>query len=112
MVANWPAPRHEHWRALLRARAIENQAYVIGVNRVGPAKDLPHAGGSAIIDPLGSGSPRAAPAERVLVAEVDPATVGRSGAISRSWPTAAELSAGTNRSRSQPIFVSRRPERR
>lgn len=34
-VANWPAPRAEHWRTLLRARAIENQAYVLGVNRAG-----------------------------------------------------------------------------
>ena len=35
VVANWPAPRRDHWRTLLRARAIENQAYVVGVNRVG-----------------------------------------------------------------------------
>ena len=35
VVANWPEPRSEHWRVLLRARAIENQAYVVGVNRVG-----------------------------------------------------------------------------
>lgn len=34
-VANWPAPRADHWRSLLKARAIENQAYVIGVNRCG-----------------------------------------------------------------------------
>ena len=40
VVANWPEPRREHWRVLLRARAIENQAYVIGVNRVGAVKDL------------------------------------------------------------------------
>jgi predicted amidohydrolase len=39
---------------LLRARAIENQAYVLGVNRVGAAADLPHDGGSALIDPLGA----------------------------------------------------------
>ena len=44
MPANWPAPRHEHWRALLQARAIENQAYVVGVNRVGTAKDLHYVG--------------------------------------------------------------------
>jgi predicted amidohydrolase len=52
--ANWPSPRHEHWNILLRARAIENQAYVIGVNRVGLAKDLPHSGGSLIVDPAGT----------------------------------------------------------
>ena len=73
--ANWPQPRHEHWRALLRARAIENQAYVVGVNRVGFAKDLPHAGGSAIVDPLGATLAEGGTDETVLVADVDPATV-------------------------------------
>ena len=38
VVANWPATRREHWRTLLRARAIENQAYVVGVNRVGDGR--------------------------------------------------------------------------
>jgi predicted amidohydrolase len=75
VVANWPEPRHEHWRALLRARAIENQAYVLGVNRVGLAKDLPHVGGSAIIDPLGITLGEGGPDEVVLTAEVDPGTV-------------------------------------
>jgi predicted amidohydrolase len=73
--ANWPAPRHEHWRALLRARAIENQAYVVGVNRVGVVKDLDHAGGSAIVDPLGVVLAGDAGGEAVLVADIDPATV-------------------------------------
>jgi predicted amidohydrolase len=53
-VANWPAPRRQPWRTLLRARAIENLAYVIGVNRVGvDGNDLPYAGDSAMIDPVG-----------------------------------------------------------
>ena len=73
--ANWPAPRHEHWRALLRARAIENQAYVVGVNRVGAVQDLTHEGGSAIIDPLGSVLAGDAPQEAVFSADIDPATV-------------------------------------
>ncbi|WP_375494066.1 nitrilase-related carbon-nitrogen hydrolase [uncultured Jatrophihabitans sp.] len=73
--ANWPQPRHEHWRALLRARAIENQCYVVGVNRVGLAKDLPHAGGSTIVDPLGVNLVEAGDAPAVLCAEVDPAVV-------------------------------------
>ncbi|MBN9620702.1 MAG: carbon-nitrogen family hydrolase [Actinobacteria bacterium] len=75
LPANWPQPRHEHWRALLRARAIENQAYVVGVNRVGLAKDLPHAGGSAILDPLGRTLVEGGPQPTVLVAEVSPRTV-------------------------------------
>ncbi|MDP9116578.1 MAG: carbon-nitrogen family hydrolase [Actinomycetota bacterium] len=69
--ANWPEPRREHWRALLRARAIENQAYVVGVNRVGTVKSLSHAGDSAIIDPLGRTLAEASVGESVLVADVD-----------------------------------------
>ena len=54
-VANWPAKRAEHWRALLRARAIENQAYVAAVNRVGKdGKGYDHSGHSALIDPTGA----------------------------------------------------------
>jgi len=54
-VANWPAPRSLAWRTLLKARAIENQAYVVGVNRVGAdAHGIAHAGDSAAIDYLGS----------------------------------------------------------
>jgi predicted amidohydrolase len=72
VVANWPAPRREHWRTLLRARAIENQAYVLGVNRVRAVKDLDHVGDSAIIDPLGRTLVEASIGEAVLVAEVRP----------------------------------------
>ncbi len=76
--ANWPEPRREHWRALLRARAIENQAYVLGVNRVGGAgrnKDLNHTGDSAIIDPMGYVLAEAAIGETVLLADVTPERV-------------------------------------
>jgi predicted amidohydrolase len=53
-VANWPAPRADAWRQLLRARAIENQAYVVGVNRVGPdGHGVAYAGDSAAIDFMG-----------------------------------------------------------
>ena len=48
-VANWPTPRRDHWSSLLKARAIENQAYVIGVNRVGvDGKDNTYNGGTAV----------------------------------------------------------------
>lgn len=53
VVANWPAVRRHHWTSLLRARAIENQAYVIGVNRVGEGGGIEFAGDSRIIDPMG-----------------------------------------------------------
>jgi predicted amidohydrolase len=73
--ANWPTPRHEHWRALLRARAIENQAYVVGVNRVGAVRELTHDGGSAIVDPLGTVLAGDTDGEGVFSADIDPATV-------------------------------------
>ena len=53
VVANWPQPRRDHWRTLLRARAIENQAFVVGVNRVGSGGGLDYAGDSAIVLPFG-----------------------------------------------------------
>ena len=54
-VANWPLARAQAWRVLLRARAIENQCYVVGVNRVGrDGNDLEYAGDSAAIDCLGN----------------------------------------------------------
>jgi predicted amidohydrolase len=71
VVANWPETRREHWRALLRARAIENQAYVVGVNRVGLAKTVEHLGDSAILDPMGRTLAEASMGESVLAAEVD-----------------------------------------
>lgn len=53
-VAAWPTPRHEHWRALLRARAIENQCYVVAVNRVGTDAGTTFCGSSMVVDPLGT----------------------------------------------------------
>ena len=52
-VASWPTPRVEAWKALLTARAIENQCYVVGVNRVGDDPSNNYCGGSRIIDPYG-----------------------------------------------------------
>ncbi|HEX5588082.1 MAG TPA: carbon-nitrogen family hydrolase [Acidimicrobiia bacterium] len=74
--ANWPAKRREHWRTLLRARAIENQAYVVGANRVGEGGGLEYMGDSAIIGPFGEELVDGGEiGEAVLVAEVDPAHV-------------------------------------
>lgn len=54
VIANWPESRQGHWQALLIARAIENQCFVIGVNRSGiDGNDLKYAGGSIVIDPNG-----------------------------------------------------------
>jgi predicted amidohydrolase len=73
--ANWPESRREHWRALLTARAIENQAYVIGVNRVGEGDRLTYVGDSRIVDPLGHVVAEASGTEALLVADVDPEVV-------------------------------------
>jgi predicted amidohydrolase len=75
VVANWPASRRRHWSSLLVARAIENQCYVVGVNRVGTADGLVYSGDSAIIDPAGDILVTASGVETVLTADVDAATV-------------------------------------
>jgi len=54
-VANWPEKRNHAWKTLLAARAIENQSYVIGVNRVGEdGNQINHSGDSMLVDPLGN----------------------------------------------------------
>jgi predicted amidohydrolase len=54
-IANWPGRRAPHWKLLLPARAVENQSYVIGVNRVGQdGNGLAYSGDSSVIDPLGN----------------------------------------------------------
>lgn len=76
VVANWPAARRYHWSSLLVARAIENQAYVVGVNRVGPGGGIDYVGDSVIVDPMGAviaGSPEGE--EAILQGDVDLAVV-------------------------------------
>ncbi len=75
VVANWPSSRRAHWQALLVARAIENQAYVVGVNRIGEGGGLHYSGDSRIIDPLGEVLAAGAGGETILLADVDPAVV-------------------------------------
>lgn len=54
VIANWPQSRQLHWETLLRARAIENQCYLVGVNRTGTdGNGLRYAGGSMVVDPWG-----------------------------------------------------------
>lgn len=54
IIASWPASRRTHWDVLLRARAIENQCYVVGVNRSGGGGGIVYDGGSAAYDPWGA----------------------------------------------------------
>lgn len=53
VVANWPQSRQSAWQILTRARAIENQAYLVGVNRVGDDEYSHYVGASCVIDPIG-----------------------------------------------------------
>lgn len=69
-VANWPEARRHHWQTLVRARAIENQAYVVAANRVGRGGDLDYAGDSAIVDPMGEVLASGSRIEALLVADV------------------------------------------
>ncbi|HQR44789.1 MAG TPA: nitrilase-related carbon-nitrogen hydrolase [Thermoanaerobaculia bacterium] len=80
VIANWPDRRRAHWQTLLRARAVENLAYVLGVNRVGDGGGAHHAGDSAAVSPWGETLASAAEIETVLIVDVDPAEVAASRA--------------------------------
>lgn len=73
--ANWPARRERHWLALLTARAIENQAYVVAVNRVGQDPNGTYSGRSVVVDPMGVVVADAGEQERVVHADLDPGLV-------------------------------------
>ncbi len=75
LPANWPAARRDHWMTLLRARAIENQAYFVGVNRVGVGGKLTYSGDSMIVGPFGEMCAQAGDGELILTADVDPERV-------------------------------------
>jgi predicted amidohydrolase len=76
--ANWPSARQHHWRTLLIARAIENQAFVIGVNRCGSDPHLDYSGGSMALGPKGEILAELGDEERIESVEIDPEKL-------RSW---------------------------
>ena len=88
VIANWPAVRSEHWVRLLQARAIENQAYVVGVNRCGSAPELTYDGRSVAFDPLGVCLIEAGDREQVLAIEID---VPRLRAWREKFPALADM---------------------
>lgn len=69
--ANWPTTRREHWLSLLTARAIENQAFVLGCNRIGTGGGLHYSGESRIVDPLGKNIAESSSEELILTANVN-----------------------------------------
>lgn len=70
-IANWPDTRIDHWRSLLKARAIENQCYVAGVNRVGNDPKLSYPGFSSVFDPMGKELVSVENEEKVIQVELD-----------------------------------------
>ena len=70
-IASWPDARLAHWVKLLQARAIENQCYVAGVNRIGRDPQFHYSGRSLIVNPMGEILADAGDAEGVIGAEID-----------------------------------------
>lgn len=73
--AGWPERRLAHWRVLVQARAVENQAYVLACGTAGTHAGVPQAGHSMIVDPWGVVLAEAGGGEQVLTAELDPSRV-------------------------------------
>ena len=71
VIASWPEKRIAHWSTLLKARAIENQAYVIGVNRIGKDPYYAYSGQSQIVDPMGVELASAGDRESCIRARLD-----------------------------------------
>lgn len=91
--ANWPESRRAHWRALLVARAIENQAFVLGVNRTGRDPNLAYAGGSIAVGPRGDVLGELGPEEGVLSVEIKPRELRAWRETFPAWKDARLLSA-------------------
>lgn len=91
LPSEWPHPRLAHWQTLLRARAIENQLFMVACNRVGTSKNTAFFGHSCIIDPWGECVVEGGELEMLLTATIDPAVV-------------TEIRARI------PVFEDRRPE--
>lgn len=102
LPAAWPAARLEHWRLLTRARAVENQMFVIACNAAGSQGEVALAGHSAVIDPWGRVVAEAADArEQVVYAEIDIALVDQ---VREEFPV-----LGDRRLAVDPVFLARKP---
>ncbi|MFJ8789129.1 carbon-nitrogen family hydrolase [Streptomyces sp. NPDC102462] len=73
--AGWPERRRAHWTLLARARAVENQAFVLACGTAGTHAGVPQAGHSIVVDPWGEVLAEAGPGEQVLTVDFDPAEV-------------------------------------
>jgi omega-amidase len=94
-VANWPSPRRYAWQTLLRARAIENLSYCIGVNRVGTdGNGLHYAGDSAVLDFLGQPIVELGASELVVTATLDPSALAAHRERFPAWMDADAFELG------------------
>ena len=75
-IANWPIPRIDHWKTLLKSHAIANQCFMIGVNRVGTDPFNTYNGCSAVFNPMGNEIILVENEEKIIEAEIDLDTVG------------------------------------
>lgn len=73
--AGWPERRRAHWTLLARARAVENQAFVLACGTAGTHAGVPQAGHSIVVDPWGEVLAEAGPGEEVLTVDFDPSRV-------------------------------------
>jgi predicted amidohydrolase len=73
--AGWPERRRAHWTLLARARAVENQAFVLACGTAGTHAGVPQAGHSIVVDPWGEVLAEAGPDEEILTVDIDPAKV-------------------------------------
>ena len=87
LPAAWPAKRVGHWQLLARARAVENQSYVVACNTAGTHAGVPMGGRSAVVDPWGEVLAEAGDGEEVLVVDLDPRAVAATRA---SFPVLAD----------------------
>ena len=91
-VANWPTPRREPWRTLLRARAIENLSYCAGLNRVGTdGNGLGYSGDSSVIDFLGQPLVELGTQEQAVTTTLDAAALAEHRARFPAWMDADEF---------------------
>jgi omega-amidase len=75
VIANWPSTRQKHWEVLAHARAIENQCFVVAVNRIGEADGLAYNGGSMVLDPWGERRDLPVPGSSLRIGEISKGAV-------------------------------------
>ena len=71
IAANWPDERIQHWEILLKARAIENQCYIAGVNRTGWGNGIKYSGASMVVDPLGNVISQVGSEEALIICDIN-----------------------------------------